>query len=218
MDSVIISGGNINSDFALDFLKRKKTEYLLIAADRGLEFCSRCGLAPHWAVGDFDSISPEILREFEEKNGIKWKKLLPEKDDSDTQSAVNLAMELGSRRIEILGGTGSRVDHVLANLGLLACGGRDGTQISLVDANNYITILTKPKTILKKREQFGKYVSFFPALGEVKELTLKGFKYPLCRHHLTVFDSGLTVSNEILEEEATVELKDGFLLMIMSKD
>ena len=50
MECVIISGGNISTDFALDFLNRK-TDVLLIAADRGLEFCSRNGILPDWAVG-----------------------------------------------------------------------------------------------------------------------------------------------------------------------
>ena len=38
-DVIIVSGGNIQRDFALDFLKKNKTEKVdLIAADRGVEF------------------------------------------------------------------------------------------------------------------------------------------------------------------------------------
>lgn len=217
MDSVIISGGNINSDFALDFLKKKKERGLWIAADRGLEFCSQNGILPDWAVGDFDSVSAEVLEEFEQKN-LKWKRLKPEKDDSDTQSAVNLAIELGSRNIEILGGTGSRVDHILANLGLLAYGSSREISISLVDDHNRISLVRSPGISLWREEQFGRYVSFFPLGGDVENLTLRGFKYPLNRYHLTVFDSGLTVSNEIVDEEAFVEMTGGLLLMIMSRD
>ncbi len=217
MDSVIISGGNINSDFALDFLKKKKERGLWIAADRGLEFCSQNGILPDWAVGDFDSVSAEVLEEFEQKN-LKWKRLKPEKDDSDTQSAVNLAIELGSRNIEILGGTGSRVDHILANLGLLAYGSSREISISLVDDHNRISLVHSPGTALCREKQFGRYVSFFPLGGDVENLTLRGFKYPLNRYHLTVFDSGLTVSNEIVDEEAFVEMTGGLLLMIMSRD
>ena len=49
-------------------------------------------------------------------------------------------------------------------------------------------------------------------------LTLKGFKYPLDKYHLTVADSGLTVSNEIAEETAEITYDSGQLLMIMSRD
>ena len=72
--------------------------------------------------------------------------------------------------------------------------------------------------MLKKEEQFGKYVSFFSVGGDVAGLSLKGFKYPLNRYHLTVADSGLTVSNEITEETAEITYDSGQLLMIMSRD
>ena len=49
-------------------------------------------------------------------------------------------------------------------------------------------------------------------------LTLEGFKYPLSNYHLTVADSGLTVSNEISSESAKIIYDKGTLLMIMSRD
>ena len=59
-NAVIVSGGNIDQDFALDFLKKYKTEATwLIAADRGLEFFEKNGIRPDTAVGDFDSLSVE---------------------------------------------------------------------------------------------------------------------------------------------------------------
>ena len=42
-------------------------------------------------------------------------RLKPEKDDSDTQSAVNFAIDRGAERITILGATGNRIDHLMAN-------------------------------------------------------------------------------------------------------
>ena len=44
IDTIIVSGGNIHSDFALDFLK--KNEACLIAADKGLEFFLEHQLLP----------------------------------------------------------------------------------------------------------------------------------------------------------------------------
>ena len=41
-DVIIVSGGNIQRDFALDFLqKNKKENVCLIAADKGVEFFIR---------------------------------------------------------------------------------------------------------------------------------------------------------------------------------
>ena len=60
--AVIVSGGNIQKDFALDFLKKYKEEnFFTVAADKGLEFFMEAGLVPDAAVGDFDSLSGQGL-------------------------------------------------------------------------------------------------------------------------------------------------------------
>ena len=217
-DTIIVSGGNIHKDFALDFLKKNKTENTcLIAADRGVEFFMGTDLEPDVAVGDFDSLSAEGAKYMETLKHTEIRRLKPEKDDSDTQSAANYAIEQGTERIMILGATGNRIDHLMANFGLLMLGKTKQVQIVLVDAYNYMSLI-ESGMILKKEEQFGKYVSFFPIEGEVTGLTLKGFKYPLNIFTLKVEDSGLTVSNEISDPEAEVTFETGKLLMIMSRD
>lgn len=217
-DTIIVSGGNIHKDFALDFLKKNKTENTcLIAADRGVEFFMGTDLEPDVAVGDFDSLSAEGAKYMETLKHTEIRRLKPEKDDSDTQSAANYVIEQGTERIMILGATGNRIDHLMANFGLLMLGKIKQVQIVLVDAYNYMSLI-ESGMILKKEEQFGKYVSFFPIEGEVTGLTLKGFKYPLNSYTLKVEDSGLTVSNEISDPEAEVTFETGKLLMIMSRD
>ena len=138
IDTVVVSGGNIQVDFALDFLKKLKKEtnrktstqtstshskaLQLIAADKGLEFFITAGITPDLIVGDFDSLSSEGKIYMEKLPQTSISRLKPEKDDSDTQSAVNLAISQGAKDILILGGTGTRLDHVMANLGLLLSG------------------------------------------------------------------------------------------------
>ena len=223
IDTVIISGGNIQDGFALGFLKKRIEEgqresLTLVAADKGMEwFMRNREFTPDLAVGDFDSLSEEGEAYMESLKDLEIVRLKPEKDDSDTQSAVNHMIREEAKEILIFGATGTRLDHVLANLGLLSMGKEQGVQIVLADQWNYIT-LVESGTVLKKEEQFGKYVSFFSVGGDVAGLSLKGFKYPLNRYHLTVADSGLTVSNEITEETAEITYDSGQLLMIMSRD
>lgn len=221
IDTIVVSGGNIQEDFALDFLKKteEKQEKMpyLIAADKGLEFFLHTGMHPDMAVGDFDSLS-EAGKEFlKSLRNTEICRLRPEKDDSDTQSAVCRAAERGGKNMVLFGCLGTRLDHTFANMGLLVWGKKNGIRISFYDRHNYITLI-ESGTVLRKAEQFGKYVSFFSLGGDVPGLTLKGFKYPLNRHYLTVSDCGLTVSNEILEEEAGVTFDRGNLVMIMSRD
>ena len=129
IDTIIVSGGNIHSDFALDFLEKqiKENEKIcLIAADRGLEFFLEHQLLPDVAIGDFDSLSEEgrgFLEIHEKGSGngeipyggmMGWKvqksfrdevkeikviRLKPEKDDSDTQSAMNYAIQNGAKKM-----------------------------------------------------------------------------------------------------------------------
>ena len=222
IDTVIVSGGMIQKDFALDFLKKlqkenKDQKLQLVAADRGLDFFRETGLVPDLADGDFDSVSAEGKAYLDSLTRTRIMKLQPEKDDTDTQSALNLVIDQGARSILILGATGGRLDHFLGNLGLLTLGKQKGVKVALADEQNYIC-LVESGTRLYKDRQFGKYVSFFTVGGDVTGLTLKGFKYPLNGYHLTVEDSGLTVSNEISEETAEILYESGQLLMIMSRD
>ena len=241
IDTIIVSGGDIQSDFALYFLKKNiekagRENVRLIAADRGLEFFLDYLILPDVVIGDFDSLSEDGKNFLEMQNEdipyggmLEWKlqkgegkvvevvRLRPEKDDSDTQSAMNYAIQNGAKEIVILGVTGNRVDHLMANFGLLILAQKQDTEVALADRYNYMKLIPSG-TILKKAEQFGKYVSFFPLGGDVTGLTLEGFKYPLDKYHLTTADSGLTVSNEISEEYAKVTYESGTLLMIMSRD
>ena len=241
IDTMIVSGGDIQSDFALCFLKKNiekagRENIRLIAADRGLEFFLDYLILPDVVIGDFDSLSEDGKNFLEMQNEdipyggmLEWKlqkgegkvvevvRLRPEKDDSDTQSAMNYAIQNGAKEIVILGVTGNRVDHLMANFGLLILAQKQDTEVALADRYNYMKLIPSG-TILKKAEQFGKYVSFFPLGGDVTGLILEGFKYPLDKYHLTTADSGLTVSNEISEEYAKVTYESGTLLMIMARD
>lgn len=241
IDTIIVSGGNIQSDFALCFLKKNiekagREKIRLIAADRGLEFFLDYLILPDVVIGDFDSLSEDGKNFLEMQSEdipyggmLEWKlqkgegkvvdvvRLRPEKDDSDTQSAMNYAIRNGAKEIVILGVTGNRVDHLMANFGLLVLAQKLGAEVALADRYNYMKLISSG-TILKKAEQSGKYVSFFPLGGDVTGLTLEGFKYPLDKYHLTTVDSGLTVSNEISEEYAKVTYESGTLLMIMARD
>lgn len=216
MVAVLISGGMIEEKFTVDFLDKCKAD-CIIAVDCGLAFCKQYGIWPNCIVGDFDSLPEGILEEYEKDENIVIKRLIPEKDDSDSECAMHLALDMGAETIYLLGGMGTRLDHVMANLQLLAYARIRGKQMYMADAHNLITVLDRT-TVLKREKQFGKYVSFFSFGDEVADVTLRGFRYPLTDYRLTNTSCGLTVSNEIAEEEATVSFSKGLLVMIQSKD
>ncbi len=214
---MIVSGGNIERDFALAFC-RKHTFDRIIGVDNGLKFFYENGIAPTHIVGDFDTAKPELLEYYRSLSGVEIRTFNPVKDSTDTQIAIELALELGSSSIVILGGTGSRLDHVLGNLHSMMLAKREGAECMLLDSHNRIRIISE-NTVVRREEQYGSYVSLIPLTTVVEGVDLIGFRYPLNNHTFTVFESaGLGVSNEITAEEGEIHLRSGVFLLIESRD
>lgn len=216
MRTLIITGGNIESDFALSFIRKMKPDYIL-GVDRGMKFCYEHQICPDYIVGDFDSLPPFILEWYKEHKNIPIREYNPVKDATDTMIALEKALEEGSTEIWILGGTGTRVDHMLCNIHILKNAWLANVPAYLVDSRNQISLPVEKKFTLYKEEQFGDYVSFFPLGEEVEGLTLKGFKYPLDHYCLRNLE-GLGVSNEISDDTAEVSWEKGILVMVQSRD
>lgn len=215
MRVLIISGGYINDVFALEWMK--KNEYdCVIAADSGMNFLYRNRIVPDIIAGDFDSVDDDSLDEFSSLSNVEMLRLNPIKDDTDTEFVIREAIRRGAKEITILGATGTRLDHVLANVYLLGIGLEEGISMELVDANNRIRMIADTLEILKT-EQFGDFVSILPIKGDAKGVTLQGMKYSLCDADVSCFSS-LGVSNEIVGEKAKILVRQGTLLVIESRD
>ena len=215
MRGLIITGGNIRDEFACEKIKTGGYD-MIMAADSGMDFLYRNHLTPDIIVGDFDSVDHDALDFFKEDNRIEFCRLNPEKDDTDTEYAIRDALSRGITRLTILGGTGSRIDHVLGNISLIGIGLEENVEIELVDEHNRVRMIDKPLSI-RKDEQFGRFVSLIPYTGRVEHVTLTGFKYTLDDYTMGGFNS-LGVSNEIAEEVAHIEFRSGILLVIESVD
>ena len=216
MKTLIITGGNIDTDFALSFIEKLKADYV-IGVDRGLLFCYEQKIMPDYIVGDFDSLPNGILEWYKKNSNVPVREYNPVKDATDTMIALEKALELKSSQIWILGGTGTRIDHVLCNIHILKNAYLAGVKAYLVDKHNRISLPVEKHFYLEKEEVFGEYVSFFPLGEEVEGLTLKGFKYPLDGYCLRNLE-GLGVSNEIVDERAEVSWETGILVEIESRD
>ncbi len=212
---LIISGGTINTSFALQTLKEVQPDYI-IGVDKGLEFLYQNQIVPSHIVGDFDSANPEIVSYYKEHTTVPIRKFNPVKDASDTEIAVRLALELKGKELWILGGTGTRIDHVLANIQVLKIPYDAGVEAYIVDVCNKISLIGK-ETCLKKEDAFGPYFSVFPLGGIVEHFSLEGAKYPLCDHTLCPYDS-LCVSNQIQDEEVRITFPKGLVILMETRD
>ena len=100
--TIIISGGAIEDDFALSVLESYESKRI-IGVDKGVEFLYRHQILPEYIVGDFDSISEEVIRYYREETKVPIREYNPVKDASDTEIAIRTALALGCDQMIILG-------------------------------------------------------------------------------------------------------------------
>lgn len=212
---MIISGGTIDDRFVLQMLNKIQAEYV-IGVDRGLKFLYRNHVLPTHIVGDFDSVEAELVEYYEKQTQVPIRKFRSEKDASDTEIALHLAIELGAEKVWIFGGTGSRLDHVMANIQILKIAHDLGIKAYLQDANNRISLAEKEIKICKE-ESFGDYFSIFPFGGIVEDISIEGAKYPLSHYRLCP-NSSMCVSNELQEEEVKITFQTGTIILMETRD
>lgn len=213
MTAILICGGTLSAEFLTE-VRKNYPDAVLYAVDGGLSVADDAGIVPDYLVGDFDTANASLVERYEGRCvTIRHK---PEKDATDTELAVDEALKRGADCLLLLGATGSRMDHTMANIHMLYRISGMGKKACIINENNRIS-LHKESFFLKKEELFGNYISFLPFFGEVTGVTLKGFKYPLSKKTLTAGIS-LGISNEGKEETMEVSFSSGYLLMIEARD
>lgn len=180
----------------------------IIAADGGLYHTIVLGLKPDILLGDFDSLTNELPSDCEIITSPA------EKDDTDMILAVKTALQNGYKNITIYGGTGGRLDHTFANIQTLEYILSHGAEGKIVGSRDIIYIQSIGKKEYKNIAD--SYFSIF-SLTESVTVTTTGTKYNLSDYNLTR-SFPLGVSNEIIDEYCTVEVKNGILLIIFSKE
>ena len=213
--AVIKSGGTLEEAFIIEQLDQHKDRFL-IGVDKGAAFLYSHHIQPDYIVGDFDSLPSEIERYYKEETAVPMKEFNPMKDNSDTEIAVLLAMERGCREIYLYGATGTRLDHVVANIQTLSLPHRAGIHAEILDGCNRIRLIEKEE-IIYKNEMFGKYFSVFPLEGCVEHFNIEGAEYPLEDYTLTPYNSRC-VSNQAKEDKVRITFPKGIVILMETRD
>jgi thiamine pyrophosphokinase len=210
MKIIIISNGTFPSRGLLQ--SELSSNAIIICADGGANYFQDHEVIPHYVIGDFDSISAELLQTFKSRQ-VTIEQHPQEKDHTDSELALQKAIDLGATEIIFLGCLGgSRVDHLLANLGMLEKCLNLGISAVFKDDVQVITIIDKPTKL------FGIYGEYFSlqAYGTiVKNLNIVGAKYNLQNYDLKISDAK-TISNEFVGNEVAISFTAGKLLIIRS--
>jgi len=189
---------------------------IIIAADGGGLYLYESGIVPDVLLGDFDSIPGEVLDFFRAQKGVKLLNFPVRKDYTDTELALETALDMGADEICFLSATGSRLDHSLSNILLLVKLLDRNAKGWIEDENNRVYVFRGKGRIELKRLDNWK-VSLIPISPEVRGVTTEGLLYQLKNYDMKLGHS-LGISNEFIADTASVSFDEGFLMVILSRD
>lgn len=186
-----------------------------VGIDRGSLFLLKNGLSLDMAVGDFDSITEDELLYIKHycSNIVSAS---AEKNDTDTELALKtIFKEFPEAQVTVFGAFGGRIDHMMSNIFLPSDTDLEPfmSQIRLKDEQNIVTYLPSGKNQVSRIEGMS-YVSFMPESEST--LQISGAKYELNKSNY--FKKKMYSNNEFMTSPIEVELKDGYLIIIYSKD
>ena len=217
MTAYIFTGGQVFADSLAELVPEIPEGSLVIAADSGYNNAKKLGAKPDMLLGDLDSLDRTGLgaHELDELEKL----IVPSiKDDTDTQLAVDTALERGAESIVLIGGLGGRLDHTLSTVFLLEYIADKGAGALVTDGRNRARLMKSTGGRQTLRVERGyKYLSLVSLTDTCEGVTVSGVFYPLWDARL-VRSYSYAVSNEITADFAEISLRRGTLLVIESRD
>lgn len=168
-----------------------------------------------WAIGDFDSVTPEELGRIKDQ-AERFLQAPTEKDDTDLELALKeIFKAYPQAQVRIYAALGGRMDHMMANLFLPAEPDLAPymEQIELVDSHNVVRFRPAGQHRLSPIAGM-KYISFMPS--DQSRLTIRHAKYPLDASNY--FFKKCYSSNEFIDRDIDIQLDQGYVVLIYSKD
>ncbi len=206
MKAYVFGGGEIFSEYIEE---RPGDGDLVICADSGYKNALKMGVKVDILVGDFDSLGEIPIGDFEVVQ------VPAVKNSTDTQLAVDIALERGADEVIIVVSTSGRADHALSALAILEKLWDKKIPCCIVNGQNRVRFLRDSGTILI-RSQY-KYFSVVTLDKAAKRVSIEGAKYPL-RNATIERNFQFAVSNEIVKNAALINVKKGSVYVIESKD
>ena len=206
MHIVIFAGGTVRSGSAITTALTRVD--MVIAAASGAMMAAAYGCRPDLIVGDFDSLPAEDYARLAQVSQIE--RVPVEKDETDTELAVQLALAHGADEITLLGALGgARFEHTIANILLLV---DVPVPLRIIDGPSICWLMRGPahSTVQGHKDDL---LSLFPLTADATGIRTHGLYYELHDEKLR-FGRARGISNVLTENEAEVSLESGMLLLI----
>jgi thiamine pyrophosphokinase len=185
------------------------TGVTIIAADSGVEHALALGRDVDLVVGDLDSADPTAV-EAAVAGGAEVRHYPAAKEKTDLELALDAARNAGARHVIVVGGSGGRLDHFLANALLLASPSFADLDVEALVGSARITVIHRDARLSGTP---GDLVSLLAVGGPARGLRTGGLRFPLDGEDLLP-GSTRGISNELIEPVAAVSLEHGVLLAV----
>lgn len=192
----------------------------IIAADGGTRHALALGLIPSVVIGDLDSLD-SVNRRVLEENRAEIIEYPQDKDETDLELAFNYAVDAGYEQIRLIAALGGRLDQTLGNLSLLTDESLSALDVRADDgveemffARNQAQTCTEPSRSIHGR--IGEIISLIPWGSDVKVACTKGLRWSL-QHETLYAHKTRGISNEMIAEDAQIQIESGLLLVIHTK-
>lgn len=206
--AVVFVGGDPPHPRAVALLPEAHT---VIAADSGYDHARAAGVRVDVVVGDLDSISAAGLAALR-ADGTAVDEHPSDKDLTDTELALRVAVASGADAVLVVGGGGDRLDHSLGALLALADPALGAVHVEAWWGEAHVIALRGPRTC-RVEGRVGETISLLPIGGPARGLTVRGVRYALDADVLLPTASR-GVSNLLTEPVAHIEIHDGALLVV----
>lgn len=211
----VVANGNVR-DYSATLLRMKKDygfcrNSFVVAVNGGTRHCISMRIFPDVILGDMDSMNLKIMEEIKNNTkDIKFINSSSEKDESDTQLALDYLFKSGYQKVIVVGAFGNRIDHSFANLVLMASDSYRGKDIRMITEDEEIFVTGQSCEI---HGRTGKRLSIFSLSPYTIFKSTRGLKYKLGREKL-FFSPARGLSNIFTEDTAKINIKEGTLLII----
>ena len=204
---VVFSGGTPPHPDAMSIVGEFSSA---VAADSGFDHALALGVTPSVLVGDLDSISPAGLAVANESPDVRIDKHPANKDFTDLELALQIAVGSGAERVTVVDGGAGRLDHLLANIAQLTGPLLAAVAVRAVVGPAEVVVIRSAAAL---HGRVGEILSLLAFGDPVTGITTSGLSYPLTNGTLLPGESR-GVSNTFAASEASVTIGAGVLVAI----
>jgi thiamine pyrophosphokinase len=181
----------------------------VVAADSGVDHALALGVPIDVAVGDFDSVSRAGL-DAAERAGARIERHPADKEATDLELALDVAVAQGPGQILVVGGDGGRLDHLFGELLVLGGDAYAGHQVDGILGGATVHVVRGERTLTGEP---GETISLFALHGPARGVTTEGLAYPL-RDETLEPGSSRGISNVFAAQQARIDVAEGVLLAV----